>query len=99
VTEDNVVDLRVPDPDPDARSYLRARIEAIEALPEEERARLDELIWRGDTFNNALTDLMDSAPSPDTRRHQEMLALLTAERDAAWAAANDFERERGIREG
>ncbi len=90
----NVVELRSPDPDERAR--LQARVEAIEALPEEERARLVELIWRGDTFNNALTDLMDAAPSPDARRRQEQLELLAAERDAAWAAAKDFERERGI---
>ncbi len=77
---------------------LRARVEAIEALPEEERARLKELIWRGDTFNNALTDLIDGTPSPDARRHQEALELLRTERDAAWTAAKDFERERGIRE-
>ena len=95
----NVVNLRGHGPDPDDRTRLRARVEAIEALPEEDRARLRELIWRGDTFNIALTDLMDSTPSPDARRHQEQLALLTAERDAAWAAAKDFERGRGICEG
>jgi hypothetical protein len=51
---------------------------------------------RGDTFNNALTDLMDATPSPEARRRQEQLELLRAERDAAWAAAEAFERERGI---
>jgi hypothetical protein len=38
---------------------------------------------RGDTFNNALTDLMDATPSPEARRRQEQLELLRAERDAA----------------
>ena len=74
------------------------RVEAIEALPEEERARLAALMRRGDTFNNALTDLMDATRTPEARKRQEQLELLKAERDAAWAAAEAFEREQGIPE-
>ena len=73
------------------QSRVLERVAAIEALPEEDRERLRELMHRGDTLNNCLVDVMD-APTPTyPERRQEQLDLLRAERDAAWGEARSLE--------
>jgi hypothetical protein len=68
---------------------------AIEALPEEYRKRLWELMQRGDVLNGCVQELEDAPPSPD---REEQLELLLSLRDEAWAAANRLEAELGLPE-
>ena len=71
------------------------RVAAIEALPEEDRKRLWELMHRGDVLNGCVQELEDAPPSPD---RGEQLELLRSLRDEAWAAANRLEAELGLPE-
>jgi hypothetical protein len=76
---------------------VHQRVAAIEALPEEDRERLWELMHRGDVLNGCVQELEDS-PTPDPQWREEGLELLRSERDAAWAAANRLEAELGLPE-
>ncbi len=80
------------------QSRLEERVAAIEALPEEDRERLWELVYRGDLFNDCLVDVEDAPRPTDPERRREQIELLRAERDAAWAAANRLEAELGLPE-
>jgi hypothetical protein len=67
---------------------VHQRVAAIEALPEEDRKRLWELMHRGGVLNGCVQELEDAPPSPD---REEQLELLRSLRDEAWAAANRLE--------
>ena len=43
----------------------QGRVAAIEALPEEDRKRLWELMHRGDVLHGCVQELGDAPPSPD----------------------------------
>jgi hypothetical protein len=73
------------------QSRLLERVAAIEALREEDRERLRELMHRGDVLNNCLVDLMDAPEAVYSEGRQEQLELLRAERDTAWGAARELE--------
>ena len=73
----------------------QGRVAAIEALPEEDRKRLWELMHRGDVLHGCVQELGDAPPSPD---REEQLELLRSLRDEAWAAANRLEAELGLPE-
>jgi hypothetical protein len=77
---------------------VHQRVAAIEALPEEDRKRLWELMHRGDVLNGCVQELEDAPPAPDPETREEQLELLRAERDGAWAAANRLEAELGLPE-
>jgi hypothetical protein len=74
------------------------RVAAIEALPEEDRKRLWELMHRGDVLNGCVQELEDAPPIPDREAREEQLELLRSLRDEAWAAANRLEAELGLPE-
>ena len=74
---------------------VHQRVAAIEALPEEDRKRLWELLHRGDVLNGCVQELEDVPPAPD---REEQLELLRSLRDEAWAAANRLEAELGLPE-
>jgi len=73
------------------QSRLHERVTVIEALPDEDRERLRELMHRGDVLNNCLVDLEDAPPPRYSERRQEQLELLRAERDKAWGEARSLE--------
>lgn len=77
------------------RSNVTERAAIIDALPEGKRERLKELHLRGDTLNNALS-VIEDAPVENAEMQEEMVALLTAERDEAYALFDYTAREFGV---
>ncbi len=71
------------------------RVLAIERLAENDRARLLELVHRGDALNTALSIVEDS-PVPNEGVQAEVEEFLRAERDAAYAAADRLETALGL---